>query len=433
MKDLHLYKNIEFASPKKIKAMQNTLLAKHLEYCRKYSPYYRRVFKKIKLDTKKFNLDNLSTLELTDKTEIYRYNDDFLAVEQEKIADIVLSSGTCGVPTKIAYSQWDLKRLAYNEEQSFRACGFTNRDTVLLTCTLDRCFIAGLAYYSGIQALGATTIRNGLNSLESHLEIIKRLKPTAMVGVPSFLRKLGLYLNEQGYNAGKSGIKRIVCIGEPLRDKDLKFLKVGQDLEKIWQAKVYSTYSTTEIVSTFCECPAQSGGHLHPDLAVVEIIDTRGQDLPHGQIGEVVVTPLRIEAMPLVRFKTGDISFIIDQPCSCGRKSLRLGPILGRQKQMMKVQGTTFYPQAIYSCLEQIPDISEYYINVSSASELSDNIEIFVSVNNPACAGIDIQEKLQARLRVKPKVFICDEDLIKEQVYTLGSRKPVRFFDRRQT
>ena len=376
-------------------------------------------------------MDNLSTLEFTDKTQIASYNDDFLVVGPAQVSDIVLSSGTTGKPTKIAYSKWDLERLAYNEKQSFSACGFTHQDTVLLTCTLDRCFIAGLAYYSGIRALGAAAIRNGLNSLESHLELIKRLKPTAIVGVPSFLRKLGLYLNQKNYPAQKSGIKKIVCIGEPLRNKNLKFLKVGQDLEKIWKAKVYSTYSTSEIISTFCECTAQAGGHLHPDLAIVEIINAQGENLPHGEIGEVVVTPLRIQAMPLVRFKTGDISFLIDAPCSCGRKSLRLGPILGRQKQMMKVKGTTFYPQAIYSCLEEIKEISEYYINVTSAGKLSDNIEIYLSVTHPACTQAQIQEKLQARLRVTPKVFICDEELIKEQVYASNSRKPVRFIDRR--
>ncbi|MCX5698231.1 MAG: AMP-binding protein [Candidatus Omnitrophica bacterium] len=431
MKNLQIYKNLEFSSVKKIKAVQNILLGKHLLHCQKYSPYYRRVFKKTGLDARRLNLDNLSTLEFTDKTEIAQYNDDFLAVDPAKVADIVLSSGTCGRPTKIAYSEWDLKRLAYNEERSFGSCSFTNQDTVLLTCTLDRCFIAGLAYYSGLRVLGAAAIRNGLNSLESHLELIKRLRPSAIVGVPSFLRKLGLYLNQKGYSAQKSGVKKIVCIGEPLRDKNLKFLKVGQDLEIIWRAKAYSTYSTTEIVSTFCECAAQAGGHLHPDLAVVEIINEQGRNLPNGQIGEVVVTPLRIQAMPLVRFRTGDISFLIDAPCSCGRKSLRLGPILGRQKQMMKVRGTTFYPQAIYSCLEEIKEISEYYISVTSEGQLCDSIEIYAAVTDPACTQTQIQEKLQARLRVTPKVFICDEELVKEQVYTSGSRKPVRFIDRR--
>ena len=430
MKEFEIYKNLEFASAEKIKAAQNTLLREHLGYCQKNSPYYRRIFKKNKVSAKNFNLDNLSGLKFTDKSEIARYNDDFLAVDPADVADIVLSSGTCGRPTKIAYSERDLKRLAYNEEQSFRACGFSRQDTVLLTCTLDRCFIAGLAYYSGVRALGASAIRNGLNSLESHEEIIKRLKPSAIVGVPSFLRKLGEYLNENECPASKSGIKKLVCIGEPLRDKDLKFLKVAQDLENIWQAKAYSTYSTSEIISTFCECTAQAGGHLHPDLALIEIIDGQGRNLPHGQIGEVVVTPLRIQAMPLLRFKTGDISFLINAPCSCGRKSLRLGPILGRQKQMMKMQGTSFYPQAIYSCLEEIKGIGEYYISVTREGRLCDSVEIYVGVTDPACTPNVIQEKLQARLRVRPKVFICAEELIKEQVYACGSRKPRRFIQR---
>ena len=431
MKDIGIYRKLEFVSSKKIKDVQNILLKEHISHCQKNSPYYHQLFKDSRVVVKKINLDSLSTLKLTDKTDIAKYNDDFLAVDHKVVADIVLSSGTTGNPTKIAYSEWDLKRLAYNEEQSFSACGFTNQDTVLLTCTLDRCFIAGLAYYSGIRRLGAASIRNGLNSLESHLELIKRLKPTAMVGVPSFLRKLGLYLNEKGYSAQKSGIKKMVCIGEPLRDKNLKFLKVGEDLEKIWKTKAYSTYSTSEIISTFCECTSQSGGHLHPDLAIVEIIDDQGKIMPNGQIGEVVVTPLRIQAMPLVRFRTGDISFLIDTPCSCGRKSVRLGPILGRQKQMMKVKGTTFYPQAIYSCLEEIKEVSEYYISLTSEGDLCDNVEVYVAVRDPICTQMQIQDKLQAHLRVTPKVFICNEELVKEQVYKSGSRKPMRFFDRR--
>jgi phenylacetate-CoA ligase len=431
MKNLSSYKNLEFASLKKIKAAQNLLLKAHLNYCRKNSPFYRKLFKEKNVDLKKINLDNLAAIPLTGKADIEKYNDALLAVPAEKIEDIVLSSGTCGQPTKISYNAWDLNRLAYNEKQSFAACGLTAQDRVLLTCTMDRCFVAGLAYYLGIRAIGAAAIRNGLNSLESHLGLIKRLKPTAIIGVPSFIRKLGLFLNQQGYPAAKSGVRKIICIGEPLRDKNLKFLKVGEDLEKIWKAKAYSTYSSSEIVSTFCECTAQSGGHLHPELAIAEIVDDQNRVLPAGKIGELVVTPLQIQAMPLVRFKTGDISFLIEQPCPCGRKSMRLGSILGRKKQMMKVQGTTFYPQAIYSCLETIKGINEYYIQASSAGTLSDNIEIYTCVDDPACTQALIQQKLQAYLRVTPKVFICDEQLIKERVYTAGSRKPVRFIDQR--
>jgi len=429
MFNLHTDEDLEFHSAKKIKGIQEKLLRKHLSYCLNNSPYYRKHLKRINI--KDISLDSLPQLSFTEKVDIEKYNEDFLAVAHNKIADIVLSSGTTGKTTKIVYTDSDLRRLAYNEKQSFSSCGLTAQDRVLLTCTLDRCFVAGLAYFLGIRALGAAAIRNGVNSLESHFEVIRRMRPNVIIGVPSFLRKLGLYLDDNGFAANKSGVGKLICIGEPLRDKDLKFLRLGEDLERIWKAKAYSTYSSSEIVSTFCECTAQRGGHLHPELAVVEIVDAKNSILKPGELGELVVTPLQIEGMPLVRFKTGDISFLIDQPCSCGRKSFRLGPVLGRKQQMMKVCGTTLYPQAVFNCLEEIDGIIEYYLVVKSNDRLSDNIEVYVAVKNPSCTAEAIKSKLHARLRVKLEVFITKEELIREQVYGPRSRKPVRFFDRR--
>jgi len=431
MRDFHKYKEIDKFSQRRIHSIQEQLLALHLKYCQENSPFYRKLFKKQKINPGKVNFDNLCQLPFTDKAEIEKNNDKFFAVGPERIVDIVLSSGTTGKSTKIAYSESDLRRLAYNEEQSFLGCGFSAKDTALLTCTLDRCFVAGLAYYLGIRAVGATAIRNGMNSLESHAEVIRRMRPTAIVGVPSFLRKLGLFLVTDKALPRVPAISKLVCIGEPLRGEDLRFLKVGRDLEKIWGAQAYSTYSSSEIVTTFCECTFQCGGHLHPDLAVVEIVDDQGNLLSPGGIGEVVVTPMGVEGMPLLRFKTGDISFIIDKPCSCGRNSLRLGPILGRKKQMMKVRGTTIYPQAVYSALEEIEGISEYFIAVASEDALSDNIEVYLALDNRFSTPEVIEDKLQARLRVKPRVFIKDEEFIRKQVYSPKSRKPVRFIDRR--
>ncbi|TRZ93715.1 phenylacetate--CoA ligase family protein [bacterium] len=433
MRNFRKYKKISFFSHNRIQSIQQRFLRKHLVYCKEHSPFYQRLFKRHKINPEKTSLDNLCDLPFTDKEDIERNNDEFFATSPERIVDIVLSSGTTtGKPTKIVYTESDLKRLAYNEEKSFLGCGFTAKDVVLLTCTLDRCFVAGLAYYLGIRAVGATAIRNGLNSLESHGEVIQRMRPTAIVGVPSFIRKLGIFLDEEKRTAQKKNVSKLVCIGEPLRGEDLRFLKLGKDLEEIWNAKAYSTYSSSEIVTTFCECAAQQGGHLHPDLAVIEIVDDNGALLGAGEKGEIVVTPMSIEGMPLVRFKTGDISFIIDKPCSCGRNTLMLGPILGRKQQMMKVHGTTIYPQAIYSALEEIGGVKEYYITVTSESELSDAIEVHLAVEGSSCAPETIQDKLQARLRVKPRVLISDEGSIREQVYNPKSRKPIHFIDRRR-
>ena len=425
------YRYIAFSAPDAIREVQENRLREHLVYCREHSPYYRRLLNNSGVDFESITLEQLSGLPFTEKSDIEQHNDEFCAVFPAKIVDIVLSSGTTGRPTRLMYTDYDLQRLAYNEKKSFEGCGITAEDMVLLTCTMDRCFVAGLAYFLGIRSLGAAAVRDGLNSLESHQEIIKRMDPTVIVGVPTFLKKLGLYLQDKGMDPAKTAVSKLVCIGEPLRDKDLALLKVGDDLQNMWQARAFSTYASSEIVTTFCECTAQQGGHLHPDLAVVEIVDEDGTVLPPGTTGEVVVTPMAVEGMPLVRFKTGDVSFLIDKPCSCGRFSPRLGPILGRRKQMMKIRGTTLYPQAVYSVLEEMSAISEYYITVASKTELSDSMTIYAAVNDMSCTADIIQDRLQARLRVKPAVVITDEETVKQQVYTPESRKPVHFIDRR--
>jgi phenylacetate-CoA ligase len=425
------YRYIAFSAPDAIREVQENKLREHLVYCREHSPYYRRLLNNSGVDCESITLEQLSGLPFTEKSDIEQHNDEFCAVSPAKIVDIVLSSGTTGCPTRLMYTDHDLQRLAYNEKKSFEGCGITAEDMVLLTCTMDRCFVAGLAYFLGIRSLGAAAVRNGLNSLESHREIIERMAPTVIVGVPTFLKKLGLYLQDKGMDPAKTAVSRLVCIGEPLRDKDLALLKVGDDLQNIWQAKAFSTYASSEIVATFCECTAQQGGHLHPDLAVVEIVNENGTVLPSGTTGEVVVTPMAVEGMPLVRFRTGDVSFLIDTPCACGRFSPRLGPILGRGKQMMKIRGTTLYPQAVYSVLEELNAVSEYCIMVTSEGDLSDSMTIYAAVNDMSCTANIIQDRLQARLRVKPAVVITDEETVKQQVYTPKSRKPVHFIDRR--
>ncbi len=425
------YNHIEFFSKLQIQRVQESLLKQHIDYCIENSKYYKKKLKHIS-PKKKINLDFLKELPFTTKEDIENHNSDFCAVDFSKIVDIVLSSGTTGKPTRIMYTDNDLARLAYNEAQSFSSCGLTSKDIVLLTCTLDRCFVAGLAYFLGIKQLGAAAIRNGLASLESHFQIIKTLNPSAIVGVPTFIRKLGIYLKQKGLDPKKIGVKKIICIGEPLRNQNMNLLKVGEDLEKIWNAKAYSTYASSETITTFCECVAQRGGHLHPDLAVIEIVDENGSCLPAGQVGEVVVTPLSIEGMPLVRFKTGDISFVIDEPCKCGRFSLRLGPILGRKKQMMKIKGTTVYPQAIYSALEEVEGLLDYYVSATSEADLSDKVTIYAALKDKVSGANLIQDKLQAKIRVKPDVVIIDEESIRKNVFSQESRKPIRFFDKRQ-
>ncbi|MEN8256044.1 MAG: AMP-binding protein [Verrucomicrobiota bacterium] len=417
---------IESAPLDEAATFQRELLRRHLDYCREHSPFYRE--RLAGLDTENIALQELP---LTDKMEVSIRNSEFVAVDSVEVADIVFSSGTTGWPTKIVYSHGDLERLAYNEERAFNACGIASSDIVLLTCTMDRCFIAGLAYFLGARAIGAAAIRNGHGTLEGHGEVIKHTNPTTVVGVPSFLRKLGNHLCARGMDLPSGSIDKLVCIGEPLRDAGMEPLAVATDLERIWGAKAFSTYASSETVTTFCECTEQVGGHLHPALGIVEIVDEEGNLLPDGESGEVVVTPLGIEGMPLIRYRTGDISFINREPCGCGRTSPRLGPIIGRKRQLLKVRGTSLYPQAVFSALDEMHEISEYYLEVHSDGDLSDRLVVHLSFSSQPVELEVVLRRLQARLRVKPELVVEPEADIRRVVFTPESRKPVRFIDSR--
>ena len=424
MNNFEEYNDIAFKDQSEITAIQQELFREHLAYCMEHSPFYKDRLSKV-------SLENIAQLPLTEKADIEQHNDALLAVKQSEIVDIVLSSGTTGIATKVMYTENDLKRIAYNEKKSFLSCGISEKDTVLLTCTLDRCFIAGLAYFSGLRAVGAATVRNGHGTMQSHVRIIESLNPSIIVGVPTFIKKLGLFLRSEGIDPATTAVRKIVCIGEPLRDKNMDMLVVAKDIEEIWDARVYSTYASSEVVSTFCECEKQCGGHLHPDLAVVEIVDDDGTVLPAGDVGEIVVTPLAVEGMPLVRFKTGDISFLITDSCACGRNTPRLGPIIGRKKQMLKIKGTTVYPPALFNALTQIAAVDDYYIEITSGGSLTDLVDVYVSLTDQQTTTEEIADCLQAYIRVKPKIIIVDAYALRKKVYTVQSRKPIRFFDMR--
>jgi len=422
---------LAFASLEEQGRVQERLLRAQVAHCLRASPYYGGVLGAAGIGPDSLALADLSRLPCTGKEDLAARNDDFLAVPMAQVVDVVQSSGTTGAPTRICYTEHDLARLAYNELQSFRGVGLTAGDVVLLTCTMDRCFVAGLAYFLGLRALGAAVIRNGHGTMEGHRDIIRRMRPTAIVGVPSFLRKLAGYLRDNGMDPASCGVRRLVCIGEPVRDASLAPLPVGLALARQWGARIFSTYATSETVTTFCECEAGQGGHLHPELGLVEILDEAGCPVPEGAVGEVVLTPLQVAGMPLLRFRTGDLAVLHREPCGCGRTSPRLGPIVARRQQMIKLKGTTLYPQAIALALDEFADVGEHYLEVRRADALSDAVTVHVSLRRADLAGGAVAEYLAGRLRVRPEVVVESEADIRRIVFSPEHRKPMRFFDRR--
>jgi phenylacetate-CoA ligase len=411
--------DLAFRSVREIRETQSAMLAEHLRSLARCSPHYRSALKGVDPDSA-----SLETLPTTTKHDLESDSDSFLAVSSDEIAEIATTSGTSGAPLDFAFTEEDLVRLAYNERQALSTCGVKRGDTVLLTCTLDRCFIAGLAYYSGCRAIGATAIRGGANPLESHLELIARLGVNVLVGVPSFLLKLAKFADSNGVDPQSLGVRIMVCIGEPLRDENLDDLPLCAELEGAWGAKAFSTYASTETTTAFCECGERRGGHLIPELGMVEILDDSGAVMPSGDVGEVTVTPFHLEGMPLLRYRTGDLSYLIDEPCACGRNSLRLGPVLGRKYQMIKCKGTSIYPNAIKAALDGMPEVDEYQIRVTRR-DLSDDVAVALSLHDSKALRT-VEEVLQASLRVKVRLIRESPDALRSKVFPPSARKPLR-------
>lgn len=427
MKQFIYDRNREYLDRDAIRGEQALLLAEHLEYCRAKSPYYAKRCKDIPAVTAANSFDILASMPFTSKDELGGNVNQFVAAPECDIRDIAFSSGTTGAPLPIVYTENDLRRLAYNEQKAFIACGMTPLDKILLTCTMDRCFIAGLAYREGVRAVGASIIRNGLNSLESHAGIIAILKPDIIIGVPSFLKKLIKFLAAE--NIEHRFVKKLICIGEPVRGSDCQLSLSGRLLENLWGSRVYSTYASSETITSFCDCEAGCGGHLHHDLAILEIIDDNGRRCGPGEQGEVVITPLQMEGMPLLRFKTGDISQYFDEQCACGRSTPRLGPVAGRKQQMMKINGTTVYPETVFSCLEALPGIIDYYIVAQSSDGHLTQAEVAVSISGDSGLTVEnISARIAAAARVRLPVAVKPCDQVYQQIFSGASRKPVRFF-----
>lgn len=425
---------IDFATPEKIDALQMRLLQQHVRYLQQASPYYRAMFERVGFDAGQLKkLTDLQSLPLTDKTELSEHNREFLAISEDRVVDICQTSGTTGEPATVWQSETDLQRLAYNEQRAFVAAGITASDRVLVGAALDRVFMAGLAYFLGLRNIGATAIRAGSGQPALVAELIRRQKPNVLVGVPSLLLGVARQLRASGHDPAVAGVEKLICIGEPVRTEKLQLSALGAALKQEWQAQVYGTYASTELATAFGDCTSGCGGHLLPELVVIEIVDEQGQPVVSGESGEVVVTPLGIEATPLLRYRTGDIAHLHTEPCDCGRQTPRLGPIIGRRAQMLKCRGTTLFPGAINAALQNITGVRGHYLEVFQEYDLSDRLRVVVGCRDPSLKANEVAAQIAAITRVKPEVILVEPEEIMKKIIRPDQRKPVTFFDYRKS
>lgn len=422
-----------FQSAEQIKAMQEIKLQETVAYLNEHSPFYKELFSKARFNAKGIRtIEDLVAIPTTVKEDLQQRNDDFLCVPRNKIIEYSSTSGTLGSPVIVSLTENDLDRLAYNEYASFISAGGTASDVYQLMLTLDRQFMAGMAYYSGIRKMGAGVIRLGPGVPSMQWETILRLKPTAIVAVPSFMLKLVEHAKEHNIDINSTSVKKAICVGENIRNADFGLSILGKKITDAWDIKLYSTYASTEMQTAFTECSECRGGHLQPDLVIVELLDETNKPVAAGQLGEVTITTLGVEGMPLLRYKTGDICHYTDGPCACGRNSLRLSPVIGRKKQMIKFKGTTLYPPAFFDLLNEIEEIKDFIAEVYSNENGMDEVLLhLLPVNHTEENDRKIRAYLQARLRVIPHIKYADKDEMQKLQFPEGGRKAIKFIDKR--
>jgi phenylacetate-CoA ligase len=423
-----------FPESPEIRDVQEKKLCELLIYLSKNSPYYKKIFRENQIDIEKIRkMEDLVLLPTTGKEDLQSYNDDFLCVPRNSVIEYTSTSGTLGAPVTIALTEKDLERLAYNEFKSFTCAGSETEDVFQLMLTLDRQFMAGMAYYSGIRKLGAGIIRVGPGVPSLQWETILRLKPTVLVAVPSFILKLLQYAADHKIDPGSSSVKKAICIGENIRQTDFNYNILGKKITEAWNIRLFSTYASTEMQTAFTECEAGKGGHQQPDLVIVELLDEQGHPVPDGDAGEVTVTTLGVEGMPLLRYQTGDICIAHREPCLCGRHTMRLSPVIGRKKQMIKFKGTTLFAPALFDLLGGMEDVADYVAEVFSNEIGTDEVLLHLLPRKHTDESDHrIRSYLQAKLRVTPHIRYATAEEMQQLQFPDAGRKPVRFIDKRR-
>lgn len=426
---------IQFAAPEEIKKFQEERLREELRYLADHSRFYQAMFRNEGVDIRDIRtLEDLRQLPVTTKKDLQQQNDDFLCVSRREVIDYVTTSGTLGDPVTFALTEEDLDRLAYNEALSFATVGCTPDDIIQLMVTIDRRFMAGLAYFLGARKLGCGVTRVGNGIPELQWDTVRRIAPTACMVIPSFLLKLTDYAEANGFDYRNCPLRKAICIGEGLRLPDnFELNTLGRKIQERWpELELYSTYASTEMQTSFTECACHQGGHLPPDLIIVEFLDDENRPVPEGEPGEVTITTLGVRGMPLLRFKTGDICRHYSGACGCGRNTIRLSSLLGRKGQMIKYKGTTLYPPALFDILDNIPEVENYIVEVFTNSLGTDQVQIKVGSKDHSDELVKrIKDVFRSKVRVAPDILFEPIELIAKLQMPPTSRKTVKYLDLR--
>jgi phenylacetate-CoA ligase len=416
-----------------IKKMQFQLLKEQLEYVWKKSPFYQNKFRNAGITPNDIKvLKDIEKIPFTTKEELRTFNDDFICVPNRNVVDIGATTGTTGTPILLPATKKDLKRLIETYKRSFQAIGITREDIVQLSVAFDQLFPIGVTANATLKEMGATVVRMGPGNTKRQIEIMKRVKSTVIFCSPDYMVTLAETAKEMGYDPRKDFYLRIgLYHGHPLFDKNGQPTILARKVRDTWGIESFSCYGSMEMYSGAFDCTFHCGYHSHPDWLLLEIIDPEtGEVQGDDREGELVATTLTREAIPMIRFRQGDITRVRTGRCQCGKTSPRIMSIVGRANHMLKLKGTVVYPQQIEEILMQEPGIVNYALEAYNDDNDCDAIKIMVGLHKYSDNVMErITTNLKARIRITPKIIMLHPQEILKIWYRNGSRKPQKFID----
>jgi len=405
-------KNIQLAS---LKNLTETLYSK--------VPYYRQKFEEAKITPKDINnIEDMQKLPFTTKEDLrINYPHGLRACPHERIVEVHMSTGTTGKPVVNEYTMKDIDIWRQVMARTLSGAGCT-RDDIVQNCYGYGLFTGGAGVHYGSITIGAEVLPMSSGNTERQLMILRDFGSTMLTCTPSY----ALFLAEEAAEAGID-IKKLPinkgCFGAEAWSENMR-----KEIEERYDMKAYDIYGLTEIIGpgVAFECEMQNGLHVNEDLFYPEIIDPEtGKVLPAGEKGELVFTTLTREGTPLLRYRTRDITYLIEEPCGCGRTTRRIHRLFGRTDDMLIIRGVNIFPSQIEQALIEIEGTEPQYLIIISRENHLDELELQVEVKKELFSdetrGLEnlrsriehvMRSKLQIGLKVKlvePKTIVRPE------------------------
>lgn len=371
-------KELEVLSRKELEKIQVERLRKTLSQAA-HSPYYGELFRKLHLTPEKIDrVEQIRELPFTTKQDLrdhYPYG--FLTLPKRDIIRLHSSSGTTGNPTVIFHNRHDISSWANLMARSLFCAGVRDTD-VFQNIVGYGLFTGGLGFQYGIERLGALSIPAGAGNSQRQIKLMRDYGTTVIHAIPSYLGRLYEVFQAEGL--------------DPQRDTELRLLVIGAEphteeqrrrIEEMFGVKAFNSFGLSEMngPGVAFECEYQSGLHIWEDAYVVEIVDPQTlQPVADGEYGELVMTTLDREGMPLVRYRTRDITRILPGDCPCGRTHRRIDRITGRSDDMFIIKGCNVYPMQIEGVLLKIPEVGADYLITLDTLNGSDEMIVEVEV-----------------------------------------------------